>query len=100
MLGPVLVKHNNDIPFMVGSFTVALMLSHQLQLYFSLLRISLSSLSKHCVKIAKSLVVIMTTVNSVPKQLNGSHVCVPKKTLWGLNCFLILRLSFVPRNLK
>ena len=50
MLGPVLVKHNNDIPFMVGSFTVALMLSHQLQLYFSLLRISLSSLSKHCAK--------------------------------------------------
>ena len=51
VLGPVLVKHNNDIPFMVGSFTVALMLSHQLQLYFSLLRMSLSSLSKHCVKI-------------------------------------------------
>ena len=24
MLGPVLVKHNNDIPFMVGSSTVAL----------------------------------------------------------------------------
>ena len=61
VLGPVLVKHNNDIPFMVGSFTVALMLSHQLQLYFSLLRISLSSLSKHCVKIVKSLVVIVTS---------------------------------------
>ena len=39
VLGPVLVKHNNDIPFMVSSFTVALMLSfklitHQLRLYF------------------------------------------------------------------